>query len=103
VSAGQDGGAAFPTQIGMRQTGQYETEFDTLPGMSLRDWFAGQALIGTLANSEGVHAATEPTNAILSGDRRSSFARFLATQAYDIADAMLAARAAAPPAREEKP
>lgn len=36
-----DGGEAFPTP---------ETEnFDPMPGMSLRDWYAGQALVGLLS------------------------------------------------------
>lgn len=78
-----DGGPAFP----LSDIGMYGHH-----GMSLRDWFAGQALAGSLANSEGIHAETEPTMAILSGERRASFARFLAVQAYALADAMLEVR-----------
>jgi hypothetical protein len=49
------------------------SKFDgrTYPGMSLRDWFAGQALSGLMA-----HVRYSPRDA--------------ARQAYDIADAMLA-------------
>lgn len=50
------------------------------PGMSLRDWFAGQALVGTIVDqaSWGVdHSKKAP-----------DFARI----AFDIADAMLAER-----------
>lgn len=52
----------------------------SIPGMTLRDWLAGQALVGTIMDqaSWGVdHSKTAP-----------DFARI----AYDIADAMLAAR-----------
>ena len=48
-----------------------------LPGMSLRDWFAGQALSGMLADNDGY----------------SSISKMSAT-AYTIADAMLEAREA---------
>ena len=47
------------------------------PGMSLRDWFAGQALIAIVGHP---NCASEATDA------------FLAKCAYDYADAMLAAR-----------
>lgn len=40
------GGPAFPgaTGIDVYENGQYPAGF--MPGMTLRDWFAGQALIG---------------------------------------------------------
>lgn len=48
MSAKNDGGPAFPTkktkQVGILNVEQSE------PGMSLRDWFAGQALVGILSN-----------------------------------------------------
>ena len=47
-------------------------------GMTLRDYFAGQALAGTIA---GLHGLTESTVS-------------LASDAYMLADAMLAAREA---------
>lgn len=55
------------------------------PGMSLRDYFAAQALIGLLAQTEGENGDQSPVwpcheNAPV------------AAAAYDIADAMLAAR-----------
>jgi hypothetical protein len=59
-----DGGRAFPV------TGELDTVHE--PGMSLRDWLAGQALPALIR--DGVH-----TNHI-------------GTAAYEIADAMLAAR-----------
>lgn len=62
-----DGGPAFPVEL----RGYYAA------GMTLRDWFAGQALVGLLASD------TEkwPWPAIGA-----------AMRAYDIADAMLNAR-----------
>jgi hypothetical protein len=58
-----DGGQAFPRSSG-------------LPGMSLRDWFAGQALTGFAANTVD-----------------DKYTAQLAKSAYAIADAMLAERA----------
>lgn len=64
-----DGGAAFPIPNDDRP-GAYSAE----PGMSLRDWFAGQAMAGLLA-AKGYHLR-----------------QVAAIDAYNIADAMLAAR-----------
>jgi hypothetical protein len=61
----EDGGPAFPIET---------TATPYAPGMSLRDWFAGQALCGLMANDE---QAPE-----------SVFAK----EAYRMADAMIAAR-----------
>jgi hypothetical protein len=70
----KDGGAAFPGQPqwdnGVRVTVDQR-------GMTLRDWFAGQALAGIV----GQH---------IQGD--STFSRLTAKQAYEYADALLAAR-----------
>ena len=41
-----DGGQAYPAAWGNPEQGG-----DYVPGMSLRDWFAGQALAGLLAGS----------------------------------------------------
>lgn len=63
-----DGGPAFPHD----NQGLGGAHRIAQPGMSLRDWFAGQALVGLLAkHSIGVNRAE---------------------QAYWLADAMLAAR-----------
>lgn len=64
----KDGGPAFPVPWDNKGT-----------GMTLRDWFAGQALAGLLANANQEPWEVEVTK-----------------QAYDFADAMLAARDAAP-------
>ena len=55
----KDGGSAFPT------------EYLAHSGMSLRDWFAGMALIGIMLQMKAE-------------------AQLLTSLAYDIADAMLA-------------
>lgn len=70
----RDGGPAFPV-AGVFQQGSALVRFD---GMSLRDFFAGQALAGILANS--------------SPDGFDKYTSTAADTAYDYADAMLAAR-----------
>lgn len=67
-------------------------------GMSLRDYFAGQALAGVIANSESVHAGETPIYTALSGHARRQLARSCADIAYLLADAMLEARAKKPEA-----
>ncbi|MDX0180881.1 hypothetical protein GOC16_08455 [Sinorhizobium meliloti] len=62
-----NGGPAFPV---MWEFAENET------GMSLRDWFAGQALAGLYASHDG------------------STRENMAAEAYDIADAMIEARKA---------
>lgn len=64
----ENGGPAFPIEF---------NSMDYNRGMSLRDWFAGQALAGLLADPE-MNADPHPT----------------ARCAYNYADAMLAARKA---------
>lgn len=67
----EDGGPAFPTDASIqRGTG--------CDGMSIRDYFAGQALAGMMANPGRVGAEAKFTG--------------WATQAYYFADAMLKAR-----------
>jgi len=64
-----DGGPAFPVLYG---------QTNGLDGMSLRDWFAGQALAGLLAS--GVYSNSGP-----------GFESFIALKSFYVADAMLAA------------
>ncbi len=71
-----DGGPAFP-QLERDPWKQLHTE--TNQGMSLRDYFAGQALAGLLASVQWSN----------SGD---GFGDHIAAHASNIADAMLAAR-----------
>lgn len=67
----QDGGPAFPTDHDYGSHGR-----QTVEGMSLRDWFAGQALVGIIS-TDCSHA--------MNVNHRSELA-------YRIADAMIAAR-----------
>lgn len=67
-----DGGQAFPQPLTFDAGG---IAIAAYPGMSLRDWFAGQALAGLLA--------ADPEKTTWSGD---------AENAYRAADAMLAER-----------
>jgi len=76
-----DGGPAFPTTP---VSHGYRPDTEGLgtgcgPGMMLRDWFAGQALAGMLANSWLTERYGAPLNT-------------RAADAYEFADAMLKAR-----------
>jgi hypothetical protein len=77
MSDEKDGGPAFPqTDLTAYGMGPAETNNG---GMSLRDWFAGQALAGLMSNCTGDGLSTWlPESA--------------AFRAYTIADAMLEAR-----------
>lgn len=68
MSAIKNGGSAFPMHNAIGASA---------PGMSLRDWFAGQALTGLCANS-------------IPGDHHRPKARV--SEAYALADAMLSER-----------
>lgn len=73
-----DGGPAFPMPF---STDEHTTPCNASimqPGMSLRDWFAGQALAGMLVS-----------RAYLTGELRHDYA---AHDSYVFADAMLAER-----------
>jgi len=67
-----DGGPAFPTGLEYAPKG-----FEVSQGMTLRDYFAGQALMGIL-NNAGCFADMKDSD--------------VAENAYHAADAMLAAR-----------
>ncbi|WP_386681906.1 hypothetical protein [Loktanella sp. R86503] len=75
-----DGGPAYPqhdlSQYGMGPS--YRGEFHTVEGMSLRDYFAGQAIQGFCA---------DPSSHQVFGDATDA-----AENAYMVADAMIAAR-----------
>jgi hypothetical protein len=76
MTTDKDGGPAFPTR-----------SINVTKGMSLRDYFAGQALAGTMARDD-VKANSEEVMPELQ--------QFLAKHCYAMADAMLAARSAKP-------
>ena len=72
-----DGGPAFPRIDGIEPM-DYDSDAKSVvstSGMSLRDWFAGQALAGMLANADNWFEAEDAV-----------------CHAYKHADAMLAAR-----------
>lgn len=82
MSKTNDGGPAFPQHGWSSNPEALRRMKETGGGMTLRDWFAGQAMTGWLASYSGlsVHPAADETHASL------------ATYSYAIADAMLAAR-----------
>ena len=63
------------TDVSDENRGRYHSETYSAGGMSLRDWFAGQALVGMLANPEIITRKAD-----------------VAAHAYGYADAMLAER-----------
>ena len=72
MSAPDDGGPAFPS--GKSEKTGYENTLPYYEGMTLRDWFAGQALAGMLDRAYGIKC------------------EIIAARSYEMADAMLAAR-----------
>jgi len=68
-----NGGPAFPVDIRYEKDGQKHRLFSD--GLSIRDYFAAKALQGLLADTNIKSSAEE-----------------FASQAYDVADAMLEAR-----------
>lgn len=74
-----DGGPAFPVHGGYE--GDDPRNHILGGGMSLRDWFAGQALAGMLADPNVRHADLD------------ALAAAVARESYGFADAMLKARA----------
>lgn len=71
MSKVNDGGPAFP----VAETHEIASELPWTQGMTLRDWFAGQALVGIYADSD-----------------RQWTPKLRAEIAYAAADAMLAER-----------
>lgn len=72
------GGQAFPNVVQ-----RWNDTFENQGGMTLRDWFAGQALVAM-----GTWAPVEPEE----WSHRDVVQRMRAEFAYEQADAMLAAR-----------
>lgn len=74
-----DGGPAFPARIDQwnGKTGEQSEEWvHRFEGMTLRDWFAGQALAGMVAGSKGIEITPDE----------------FAESSYQLADAMIAER-----------
>ena len=74
----RDGGPAFPEAIAVGPAGDVYPGFS---GMSLRDWFAGQALAGIMSNCD----STGMNGWLGVQDGVADFA-------FSVADAMLVAR-----------
>lgn len=90
----KDGGPAFPTEATVfEDAGGYMRSAGSAGGMSLRDWFAGQALCGHLsAETSAQRLAVLQRHG---GDTDAAMAdlrKLSAEIAYEYADAMLAAR-----------
>jgi hypothetical protein len=86
-SAIDDGGPAFPQRVHyIGEKGDPSVEWGS-PGMSLRDWFAGQALTGLCANGEVV-----PECVTTDSGAPNPKSLNIAITAYFVADAMLLAR-----------
>lgn len=83
-----DGGPAFPAFVDGNTRNLTTSVFNE--GMSLRDWFAGQALAGVLANPHSANDAREmEKDGDINGRR---FRELLVQHCYIVADAMLKAR-----------
>lgn len=78
-----DGGPAYPFQERNGDGSHYHSH----AGMSLRDWFAGKAVAGICANSVEFDNAMQ-----IARGKNAHPADVLAKLAYDLADAMIAAR-----------
>lgn len=76
-----DGGPAFPMPASEHSQGGH---FEQL-GMSLRDWFAGQAIPAVIRQCASDLSWNNPD--------KLTPAQYFARTAYEVADAMLAARA----------
>ena len=74
-----DGGPAFP----VAEDHKVADQFQWTQGMSLRDWYAGQALAGMLAHSTRYRPRQGAP---------SNWHDAISEEAYELADAMLAAR-----------
>ncbi len=89
MSAPNGGGSAFP---GYRRIAQFDPDGCPMgsalvpeEGMTLRDWFAGQALVALLARDDITSNSGGPVTADM-----------MAQSVYEVADAMLAARKVTP-------
>ena len=79
MSSKNDGGPAFPSEQGHTPEGTWNQTYD--PGMSLRDWFAGQTLAALMPDF--IPGTTPHAGAYWDSIARDAFA---------CADAMLRAR-----------
>jgi hypothetical protein len=91
MSANKDGGPAFPSERG---SVQMQPPLGHHHGMSLRDYFAAQAMQAEIITSTS-DATPESADALIEAAERAGRSTLdqLAFNAYEWADAMLKARA----------
>jgi hypothetical protein len=80
----KNGGLAFPYSFVTQARGGSPTEIQNHSGMTLRDYFAGQALNGVLASENPQYHYMCASN--------KKHTQSAARKAYEMADAMLAER-----------
>jgi len=88
-----DGGPAFPLSGPIGQEGRTENAAVVCPGMTLRDYFAAQAMSGLIG--DGIVNASIPSLANATGldaAWRNEIIQAATKSAYDLADAMIAQR-----------
>jgi hypothetical protein len=92
----RDGGPAFPNPGMYYLRGNEPTEINpAVDGMSLRDWFAGQALTGFLTQTVSEECESGARDLVARWPCRSNTEQHtLARLVYSMADAMLATREA---------
>ena len=88
MSAKNDGGPAFPYEQHETQDGTWNQT--TERGMSLRDYFAGQALVGLVSHK--AHKLSKDYPDHIDAPPQDALDYDCALDAYALADAMLAAR-----------
>lgn len=81
-----DGGPAYP-RTAFDKDGELTTWSEEYLGMSLRDHFAGQAMLAVITGLGAMNALTMDMNRVIDGEDED-----IAKAAYDMADAMIAAR-----------
>ena len=86
-----DGGPAFPLSNHTKRWNDVEKSYEQDEGMTLRDYFAGQALTSVLESSGDLQSHYD-FKAGSSGDNNIPSPYAIATFSYALADAMLAAR-----------
>lgn len=82
-----DGGQAFPSEFFETEHGDQVRPFSGSPGMTLRDYFAAHALAGMTIRSDGTFSKGDHDDHL-----PEKHARWTASAAYRVADAMLAER-----------
>ena len=99
-----DGGPAFPRTCGQTdgEAGIHVGESaEAQDGMSLRQWYAGKALVGILSNESTVRLTNEAVRRDFSQNEwANKLLRCNALHAFKLADAMLEAEAILDAAKE---